>query len=64
MSVAAVLVFVPSLVANEIVRLPSVVLVLENVTADSACCHCASVAVAPADVNVSTPVAALYEAAM
>ncbi len=50
-SVAAVLVFVPSLVANEIVRLPSVVLVLENVTADSTFAHCASVAVAPAELR-------------
>ena len=31
-----------------------------NVTADSAFAHCASVAVAPDDVRVSTPVAALY----
>ena len=61
-SVPAVLVFVPSLVANEIVRLPYVVLVLENVTAFSAFVHCASVAVAPAEVSVNTPVAALYEA--
>ena len=63
-SVAAVLVFVPSLVANAIVRAPNVVLVLENFTALSACAHCASVAVAPADVSVRMPVAPLYEAVM
>ena len=61
-SVAAVLVFVPSLVAKEIVRAPNVVLVLENFTAFSASAHCASDAVAPAEVSVNTPVAALYEA--
>jgi hypothetical protein len=63
-SVPAVLVFVPSLVANEIVRLPYVVLVLENVTDFSASAHCASDAVEPAEVSVNTPVAALYDAEM
>ena len=64
-SIAAVLVLVPSLVVNEIVRLPGVALEpAENVTADRAALHCASVATAPADVSVSTPVAALYEPTM
>lgn len=34
------------------------------VTDRSAACHCASVAVAPADVRVMTPVAMSYDAAM
>ncbi|MDE2608911.1 MAG: hypothetical protein KGL61_04970 [Burkholderiales bacterium] len=64
-SVAAALVFAPSFVAKEIVRLPGVALApAENVTADSALAHCASVAVAPEDVSVNTPVPELYEAAM
>src|SRR5215469_6263386 len=63
--VEATLLFVPSLVTKEMVRLPGVALApLEKVTASSALCHCASVAVAPVDVNVRTPVAVLYEAAM
>ena len=53
------LVFVPSFVANEIVRLPKCVPLDENVTADSALAHCASVAVLPADVSVNTPVVEL-----
>jgi hypothetical protein len=58
-SVDAVLVAVPSLTAYEIVRLPNLELVLENLTELSAFAHCASVAVAPEEVKVSTPVAAL-----
>ncbi|OOV79316.1 hypothetical protein BTA35_0217215, partial [Oceanospirillum linum] len=54
--VAAALSVVPSLVTKEIVWLPGVALALdENVTARSADVHCASVAVAPDEVNVSTP---------
>jgi hypothetical protein len=60
--VVAALDLVPSLVAKLIVRLPAVVDVLEKVTARIALAHCASVAVFPAEVAVSTPVAALYEA--
>src|SRR5260221_13472804 len=37
---------------------------LEYCTARSATCHCASVAVLPAEVSVITPVAALYAPAM
>ena len=52
---------VPSFTYQVIVRLVSVPklvglsLVEEYVTASSAACYCASVAVSPADVSVSTP---------
>src|SRR5512146_2048336 len=60
--VAATLDWLPSLTTNETVRLPAVVFEpAESVTAASAFCHCASVALAPEDVNVSTPVDASYE---
>jgi hypothetical protein len=56
-SVAAALFSVPSLTANETVRLPSVALDPdEKLTTSNAFCHCASVDVAPAEVSVSTPV--------
>src|SRR5581483_524956 len=64
-SVAAALVLVPSLVANEIVRFPGVAFdAAAKVTALNACDHCASDAVAPDEVSVNTPVAELYEPTM
>ncbi|HEY3540087.1 MAG TPA: hypothetical protein VGL01_21920, partial [Trinickia sp.] len=50
-SVTCVLFFVPSFTWNKIVRLPYVVLVLENVTELNALAHCASVAVLPREVS-------------
>jgi hypothetical protein len=51
---------VPSLTANVMSRVPPVVPVaLANVTASKAFCHCATVAVPPADVSVSACVVAL-----
>ena len=59
--VEAVLAVVPSFAAKEIVRLPVVGVsdVLLKVTARSAFWNCATVAVAPDEVSVSTPAPAL-----
>jgi hypothetical protein len=59
-SVAAVLLLVPSLTAKDTVLLPGTAdEPAENVTADKAFAHCLSLDVAPDEVSVRTPVAAL-----